>query len=241
MQCVFSPFFLSNLTPSWSNSKFWYIVSFTSQISLFSSRLFSLYSKSNVSISFLWIWFCRSINLSMKEGSLFCFVVMRSTEPGCFRSWSWSLWKALAEEGCMGLVPWRLDLWCKSSWILNDFFTEKKLNHNWKFQRNWNVPLVLLERSWWAGLHGIHLLRFGLRMWGILILKWFLPLKIQINSKKPGFGKEKSVEDVVTLGPMAQATLVVFELEWWQATNHNITIPYENNILHSAQFVILWF
>jgi hypothetical protein len=74
-----------------------------------------------------------------------------------------------------------------------------------------------------------------------LILKWFLPLKIQINSKKPGFGKEKSVEDVVTLGPMAQATLVVFELEWWQATNHNITIPYENNILHSAQFVILWF
>jgi hypothetical protein len=34
-------------------------------------------------------------------------------------------------------------------------------------------------------------------------------LKIQINSKKPGFGKEKSVEDVVTLGPTAQATLVV--------------------------------
>jgi hypothetical protein len=26
--------------------------------------------------------------------------------------------------------------------------------------------------------------------------------------KKPGFGREKSVEDVVTLGPMAQATLV---------------------------------
>jgi hypothetical protein len=43
-------------------------------------------------------------------------------------------------------------------------------------------------------------------MWEILIFKWFLPLKIQINSKKPGF--EKSVEDVVTLGPMAQATLV---------------------------------
>jgi hypothetical protein len=25
--------------------------------------------------------------------------------------------------GCIGFVPWRLDLWCKSSWILNDFFT----------------------------------------------------------------------------------------------------------------------
>jgi hypothetical protein len=38
----------------------------------------------------------------MKEGSLFCFVVMRSTEPGYFRSCFWCLWKALDEEGCMG-------------------------------------------------------------------------------------------------------------------------------------------
>ncbi len=51
----------------------------------------------------------------MKEGSLFvlfCFVPMRSTESGCFRSRSWSLWKALKEEG-IGLVAWRLDLRCK--------------------------------------------------------------------------------------------------------------------------------
>ncbi len=38
-------------------------------------------------------------HLSMKEGSLFCFVLMRSTKPGCFRSRSWFLWKALEEEG----------------------------------------------------------------------------------------------------------------------------------------------
>jgi hypothetical protein len=24
----------------------------------------------------------------------------------------------------MGLVPWHLHFWCKSSWILNDFFAE---------------------------------------------------------------------------------------------------------------------
>jgi hypothetical protein len=37
-----------------------------------------------------------------------------------------------------------------------------------------------------------------------------LPLKIQINSKKPGFGRKKSVEEVdkFILGPMAQTTLV---------------------------------
>jgi len=67
---------------------------------------------------------CACVYIYMKEGSLFCFVVMRSTELRFFRSCSWCLWKALDEEGCMGLVPWPLNLQCKSSWILNDFFTE---------------------------------------------------------------------------------------------------------------------
>jgi len=66
---------------------------------------------------------CKNIYLWRKV-VCFVFVVMRSTEPGCFRSCSWCLWKALYEDGCMGFVPWHLDLWCKSSWILNDFFTE---------------------------------------------------------------------------------------------------------------------
>jgi hypothetical protein len=38
-------------------------------------------------------------HLSMKEGGLFCFVVMRSIELGCFRSSSLCPWKALDEEG----------------------------------------------------------------------------------------------------------------------------------------------
>jgi len=86
-----------------------------------------------------------------------------------------------------------------------------KLNRSWNFWRNWIVPLMLLERSRWAGFNGIYLVRFGFRMWEILIFKWFQPLKIQINSQKPGFKKEKSVEDVVTLGPTAQATLVIMK------------------------------
>jgi hypothetical protein len=122
-----------------------------------------------------------------------CFVVMRSTELGCFRSCSWCLWKAFDKEGCMGLVTWCLDLWCKSSWILNDFSLEIKLNQSWNFQRNWNVPLVFLERSWWAGFNEIYLIRFGFRMWEVLIFKWFLLLKIQINSKKPRFGRKNQL------------------------------------------------
>jgi hypothetical protein len=75
-----------------------------------------------------------------------------------------SLESSLYDEGCMGLVPWRWDLQCKSLWILNDFLI--KLNRSWKFRRNWNVSLVLLERSWWAGFDEIYLVRFGFRMWG---------------------------------------------------------------------------
>jgi hypothetical protein len=36
-------------------------------------------------------------------------------------------------------------------------------------------------------------------------------MKIQINSKKPSFERKKSVEDVVTLGPRPQPTLVCNE------------------------------
>jgi hypothetical protein len=64
-----------------------------------------------------WTW--KSPHLCMK---VVCFVVIRSTELGCFRLCFWCLWKALHEKGCMGLVPWGLDLQCKKSWILNDFF-----------------------------------------------------------------------------------------------------------------------
>ncbi len=43
---------------------------------------------------------------------------------------------------------------------------------------------MLLEKSWWIGFDGIYLVRFGFKMWEILIFMWFLMLKNQINSKK---------------------------------------------------------
>jgi hypothetical protein len=43
-------------------------------------------------------------SLSMKEGSLFVlFVLMRPTEPGCFKLRSWSIWTALNKDGVHGL------------------------------------------------------------------------------------------------------------------------------------------
>jgi hypothetical protein len=37
------------------------------------------------------------------------------------------------------------------------------------------------------------LVRFGFRMWEILIFKRKLLLKIQINSRKPGFGRKSQL------------------------------------------------
>ncbi len=68
-----------------------------------------------------------------------------------------------------------------------------KLNCSKILWRNWHVPLMLLERSWWGGYTGIYLVRFGFRMSEILIFKWFLLLNIQIGSKKPGFGRKNQL------------------------------------------------
>jgi hypothetical protein len=65
-------------------------------------------------------------SLSMEEGSLFCCV--RTYEIHQTRMlqivFLVSLESSWEGRGCIGLVSWHLDLWCKSSWILNDFFTE---------------------------------------------------------------------------------------------------------------------
>jgi hypothetical protein len=93
------------------------------------------------------------------------------------------------QGGVHGLGSMTYDIWTCSAKVLEYWMISSlkiKLNHSWKFQRNWNVPLGFLGRYWWAGLNGIYLVRFGFTMWEILICKWFLPLNIQINSKKPG-------------------------------------------------------
>ncbi len=95
-----------------------------------------------------------------------------------------------------GAWAWFHEVWtCRAKVLEYSMISSLKieLNCSWNFWRNWNVPLALLEKSWWAGFNGIYLLRFGFRIWEILILKRFLPLKIQINSKKPGFGRKNQL------------------------------------------------
>jgi hypothetical protein len=109
------------------------------------------------------------------------------------------------------------DIWTCGAIVLEFWMNSSlkiKLNHSWKYRRNWNVPLVFLERSWWAGFNEIYLVRFGFRMWEILISKWFLSLKIQINSREnQGLEGKISWEYKFTLGSKAQATLLVWVMD----------------------------
>jgi hypothetical protein len=156
---------------------------------------------------------------------------MSSTKLGCFRSCSWCLWKALdKEEGCMGLVPWCCGAKVLEYWMI--FSLKLKLNRSWKFRRNWNLPLVLLERSWWAGFNGIYLVRFGFKVWEILIFKWFLPLETQINSKKPGFGRKNQLRNVVTLeGLPFNSSMISFHIWLFKISIHTLQNNVHSNLL----------
>ncbi len=59
-----------------------------------------------------------------------------------------------------GASSWLHGIWTCGAKVLEYWMIcslKIKLNRNWKLQRNWNVPLVLLERSWWAWRNGIYL------------------------------------------------------------------------------------
>ncbi len=126
--------------------------------------------------SFIYIWLIFNtymFNLSMKEGSLFLF---------CFVLQLWDPPNQAASDRVLGVFgkllirrgawAWFHDVWTCGAKVLEYWMIPPlkiKLNRSWKFWRNWNVPLVFLERSWWAGFNQIYLVRFGFRMWEILI------------------------------------------------------------------------
>jgi hypothetical protein len=61
----------------------------------------------------------------------------------------------------------------------------------------WDLPLMLLERSWWVGFSGIYFVSSGLRMWNISKFKWILSPQIQIITKNQNFETKFSIENMV--------------------------------------------
>ncbi len=120
-----------------------------------------------------WGWY-----LSMKQGSLFVLYLWDSPNRDA-SDHILGLFGKLSRR--RGAFAWFHEAWTCGAKVLEYwmiFSLKSKLNHSWKCRRNWNVPLVLFERSWWSWYNGIYLVRFGFRVWEILIFKWFLQLKI---------------------------------------------------------------
>jgi hypothetical protein len=96
---------------------------------------------------------------------------------------------------------------------------------------NCDVPLVLLERFWWFKFNGIYVVRFGFRMWNnveklsscYFVMGSHLQVQysIQVNAFAFIFDSQKIMSHVVstlnynefTLGPMAEATLVIMDYQ----------------------------
>jgi len=111
----------------------------------------------------------------------------------CFVLYLWEPPNRDASDSVLGLFQKLLRSRGESAWfhgictcgveVLGYWITSSlkiKLNSSWKFRKNWNVALVLLERSWWAQFNEIYLVRSRFRIWEILIFKWFLLLRMQI-------------------------------------------------------------
>jgi hypothetical protein len=142
---------------------------------------------------FFWVEFICYIDCIYIWRKVVCFVLLCSYEIHWNGMLQIMILVSLESSQWGGAWAWFHDVWTCSAKVLEYwmiFSLKIKWNCSWKFQRNWNVPLVLLERSCWAGFNGISLVRFGLKMQEILIFKWFLLLKVQINSQKPGFGRK---------------------------------------------------
>ncbi len=170
-------------------------------------------------------------HLSMKEGSLFCIYEIHWTGmlQIVFLVSLESFWRG----GVHGLGSMTFGLAMQMLFEYSTIFSLKmKLNCSWKFWMNWNVPLVLLG---WAIFNGIYLVRFGFKMWEIMIFEWFLLLRIQINSKKLEFWKEKSVENVVTLESLPfNSSMISFHIWLFKKSIHTL----RNNV-HMLSFPIL--
>jgi hypothetical protein len=138
-----------------------------------------------------------------------------------------------------GALVWSHDVWTSGAKVIEYWMIYSlkiRLNHKWNFWKNWNVNLVLLETSWRPRFNGIYLVRFGFRMWKILILKWFMPHENSNKLQKTKFWKEKSVENVVTLeGLPFNSSMISIHIWLFKKSIHTL----QNNV-HMLNFHILY-
>ncbi len=136
----------------------------------------------------------------MKEGSLFCFVVMRSTKLGCFWLCSQCPWKVLDKE-VHGLGSMTFGLVVQKFLNIEWFFSLKlKLNCGWN----------LVGKIW-------------IYIMGDIDFEVIFATKNSNKFQKTRFWKNKSVESVVTLeGLPFNSSMISFHIQLFKKSIHTL-------------------
>ncbi len=169
-------------------------------ISLCTVIIWCLYNIIKISIIFIRMKIFQ--RLSIKEGRqfvLFCSYEIHQT--GMLDHVLDVVGKLLTrKKRCMGLVPSHLDLPCKSSRMLNDFFTENQIKLQLKFLEELEctfgvVGKILMNKILW-NLFG----KIQIQNVRDIDLKMISAAENSSKFQKHRFWKEKLVEDVLTFG-----------------------------------------
>ncbi len=95
----------------------------------------------------IFLTYKKKIHLWSKVIFLFCLYLWNAPNKDASDCVLDLFWKLSRRKGASA---WFHGIWTCGEEVLEYwtiFSLEIKLNHSWKFQRNWNVPLMLFERS----------------------------------------------------------------------------------------------
>ncbi len=138
----------------------------------------------------------------MKEGNLFVLFCLYLWDPPNRDALGHVLGLFGKHSRRRGASPWFHGIWTCSVEVLEYWMISSlkiKLNHRWKFWRNWNVPLVLVERSQWAGFNGIYLVSLDSEC-GRFDFEMISAAENSIKFQKPGFGRKNQLRTSSHLG-----------------------------------------
>jgi hypothetical protein len=122
---------------------------------------------------------CSLRNLSLKQGSLFCFVLFYHVEVSKTTMFHAVLLVALESSQWVKVHRLGLRLFVAIVWkllIIEPFLNENQIN-----------CLVLLESLQGVRFNKFYFRIFRAKVWKILIFEWILLLEIQTNCKNRGF------------------------------------------------------
>jgi hypothetical protein len=141
--------------------------------------------------------------LSMKEGSFFCFVLIISPKPWCFRLCYWTCHqKVLNGQGWNDLVynVWSYSVESIDYWTI--FLLIFLKNQDWKLYWKLGVFLVLLESPHQVWFNKVDFVILKPKMWILLLNLWWVSIVVGNSNKlQKGVWKENSIK-WFKLGPM---------------------------------------